>query len=108
MKQPTGERNLVFVPATVEKPAHYVTELTLNYRRVRRFAGFTKQEARNFLAKLRIAAKEGKLNELIKPAATVPGTAFGEYTRGLLDTAEWRQKRSHRRDETSLDAHMIL
>ncbi|MGB7296803.1 MAG: site-specific integrase [Candidatus Aminicenantales bacterium] len=98
------EKNIVFIPARDGKPAHYLTEITLNWRRVRRFAGYTKGEAKTSLAKLRIAAREGKLGDLLKPARVVPGTSFGEYAKGLLDSAAWRQKRSHRRDETSLAA----
>jgi integrase len=101
--------NLVYVPATKdkkgrEKPAHWRTEITVNYKRVRRYAGATKEEALIYLGELRKAAKEGKLDELIRPAKTLPGTAFGEYARALLESAEWKQKRSHRRDETSLEA----
>jgi integrase len=98
------EKNLVFVPAKEGKPAHYVSEITLNYQRVRRFAGYTKEEARNRLSELRLAARKGELEETIRPAAKTPGTTFGEYARGLLDSAEWKKKRSHRRNETSLDA----
>jgi len=101
--------NLVYVPATKdksgrEKPAHWQTEITVNYKRVRRYAGATKEEALIFLGELRKAAKEGKLDELIRPAKALPGTTFGEYARALLDSAEWKQKRSRRRDETSLEA----
>jgi integrase len=97
-------RNLIQVQAKAGKPAHYVTEITLNYRRVRRFAGYTKAEALAYLAELRIATKHGKLDELIRPPRPLPGTNFGDYAKALLDSAEWRQKRSHRRDRTSLDA----
>jgi integrase len=101
--------NLVYIPATKdrkgrEKPAHWQTEITVNYKRVRRYAGATKEEALIYLGELRKAAKEGKLDELIRPAKALPGTTFGVYSRALLDSAEWKQKRSHRRDETSLDA----
>ena len=94
------ERNLIFVPGMDGKPAHYLTEITLNYRRVRRFAGYTKEEARAYLAELRIAEKKGKLGEIVnsKPA----GDMFGAYARSLLDSAEWKAKRSAERDEASL------
>lgn len=94
------EKNLVFVPANKDKPAHYLTEITLNYRRVRRFAGFTKEEARAKLAELRIAAKQGKLEETIKPEQ--PKDLFGEYARAVLDSAEWKSKRSAGRNDISL------
>ncbi len=98
------DKNLKFIKGRDGKPSYYVTEITLNYRRIRRFAGYTKEEAKTYLAKLRLAAREGKLEELIRPAKMLPGTAFGEYARALLESAEWKQKRSHRRDETSLEA----
>jgi len=97
-----NEKNLVFIPAADGKPAHYLTEITLNYRRVRRFAGHTKEEAKTFLAKLRIAAREGKVEDLISPKPA--SDTFGEYARALLDSAEWKQKRSAARDEASLRA----
>ena len=95
-----NERNLVFVPAKDGKPAHYLTEITLGYRRIRRFAGWTKQEARDFLAKMRLAAREGKIEELLNPKPA--GDAFSAYARALLDSAEWKQKRSASRNEISL------
>jgi len=95
-----NERNLVFVPAKDGKPAHYLTEITLGYRRIRRFAGWTKQEARAFLAKMRLAAREGKLEELLNPRPA--GDTFGAYARTLLDSAEWKAKRSASRNELSL------
>lgn len=94
-----SERNLVFIPAKDGKPAHYLTEITLGYRRVRRFAGHTKEEAKTYLAELRIAAKEGRLEDLIRPRPA--GDTFGEYARALLDSAEWKGKRSASRNEIS-------
>ena len=69
---------------------YYVTDITLGYRRIRRFAGYTKEEARDFLAKLRIEAKEGKLEEFIKPKSA--GDTFGAYARILLGSEEWKAK----------------
>jgi integrase len=99
-----NERNLVFVPAGDGKPAHYLTEITLNYRRIRRFAGWTKEEARARLAELRLAARKGELEELLHPKQAPPADTFGAYARRLLDSAEWKQKRSAARDESSLRA----
>ena len=67
-----------------------MTVITLGWRRVRRFAGYTKEEARDYPAKLRVEAKEGKLEELIKPKSS--GDTFGVYARTLLDSAEWKAK----------------
>ena len=92
-------RNLQFVGPGNGRPGYYVTDITLGWRRVRRFAGYTKEEARDFLAKLRIEAKDGKLEELIKPKSA--GDMFGAYGRTLLDSAEWKAKRSSSRNEIS-------
>lgn len=97
------ERNIKFikgVKGTDGKSSYYMTDITLNYRRIRRYAGRSKEEARTYLAKLRIAAKEGKLEELISPKASKD--TFGEYARILLDSAEWKSKRSASRNEISL------
>jgi len=100
MRKTKKERNLKFIKGTDGKPSYYVTEITLNYRRVRRYAGRNKEEAKTYLAELRIAAKEGKLEELISPRSA--GDIFGEYARVLLDSAEWKTKRSASRNEISL------
>jgi hypothetical protein len=55
---------------------------------VRRYAATTKEEALIYLGELRKAAKEGRLDELIRPAKALPGTAFGEYAGVLLPLAE--------------------
>jgi hypothetical protein len=94
-----NEKNLVFIPARDGKPGYYLTEITLKYRRVRRFAGHTKEEARAYLAELRVAAKKGKLGELVNPKPA--GDTFGAYARALLDSAEWKAKRSASRNEIS-------
>jgi len=99
-----GEKNIVFKPAKDGTPAHYLTEITLDYRRIRRFAGWTKEEARAYLAELRIAAKRGELASFIKPQEAPAEATFDEYARRLLDSAEWKQKRSAARDESSLRA----
>jgi len=104
MNYSRNDKNLKFIKGADGKPGYYVTEITLNYRRVRRFAGHTKEEAKAYLAELRIAAKRGELANFIKPQETSAETTFGEYARRLLDSAEWKQKRSAARDEASLRA----
>ncbi len=100
MGKPKKEKNLKFIKAPDGKLSYYMTEITLNYRRVRRYAGRNKEEAKTYLAKLRIAAKDGKLEELISPKPI--RDTFGEYARVLLDSAEWKAKRSASRNEISL------
>lgn len=100
-----SEKNLRFIPsANSGRPGYYVTDITINYHRIRRFAGYTKAEAKDYLAKLRLAARDGRLEEFIKPKAQEPPRAdiFGAYARSLLDSAEWKAKRSASRNEISL------
>jgi integrase/recombinase XerD len=56
-------------------------------------------EAKDYLTKLRIAAKESILEDLINPKSF--GDTFGEYAKSLLDSAEWKAKRSASRNERS-------
>jgi integrase len=100
MKERREENNLKFVKGSESKPGYYLTDVTLNYVRVRRFAGYTKEEAKTYLAELRIAARAGKLTEKIRPQK--PADTFGDYAQALLDSAEWKAKRSASRNEISL------
>lgn len=97
-----NEKNLKFVKGKKGERSYYITDITLNYRRIRRFAGYTKDAARIYLGKLRVAQKEKRLSEFIDPKP--PTDTFGEYARSLLDSAGWKQKRSAARNETSLKA----
>jgi integrase len=96
------DKNLKFVKGENGSRGYYVTEITLNYKRVRRFAGYTKEEAKVLLGKLRIAHKEGRLEEFLNPRQVDMDT-FGVYAEQLLNSAEWKAKRSHRRDKISLN-----
>jgi len=95
------DKNLRFIKGTEGKPGYYVTEITLNFTRIRHHAGYTKGEAKNYLAKLRIAQKDGKLDEFLNPNKA--GDTFGEYAKALLASAEWQAKRSASRNEISLN-----
>ena len=82
------ENNLKYVKGKDGKPSYYQTDITLNYKRIRRYAGRTKEEARAYLSKLILANKAGKLEELLNPKKTCD--AFGEYGKALLESAEWK------------------
>lgn len=94
------DNNLKFIPSKNGKPGYYITDITLNYRRIRKYAGRTKEAARAYLAKLILANKEGKLLELIKPEPKTKTDTFSTYARALLDSAEWKAKRSSSRNES--------
>jgi len=100
MAKTKKEMNLKFIKGENGKPGYYITDITLNYKRIRRYAGSNKEAARNYIAKLRIAAKEGVLEELINPKSD--RDTFGAYARILLDSAEWQIKRNSSRNEISL------
>jgi integrase len=93
-------KNLKHVKGKDGKPSYYQTDITLNYKRIRRYAGRTKEEARAYLAKLILAAKDGKLEDLLNPKKTCD--TFGEYAKGLLESAEWKAKRSSKKNESLL------
>ena len=96
------DKNLKFVKGENGSRGYYVTEITLNYQRIRRFAGYTKEEAKVFLSKLRVAHKEGRLDKVINPQLAKMDT-FGIYADQLLNSAEWKAKRSHKRNKISLN-----
>jgi len=100
MAKPKKEMNLKFIKGKDGKPGYYITDITLNHSRIRRYAGSNKEAARDYIAKLRIAKKEGELEELLNPKSA--RDTFGDYARGLLDSAEWKEKRSSIRNERSL------
>lgn len=94
------ENNLKFIKGENGNPSFYKTDIQLNYRRIRRYAGRTKTEAKAYLARLVLAAKDGTLEEMMNPKPKTD--TFGEYAKGLLNSAEWRAKRSHKKNESLL------
>jgi len=94
------ERNLKFIKKR-NGQGYWLIDITLNYQRIRRFGGYTKAEALNYLAGLRRAARDGKLDEFLGKAKKTD--TFGSYAKTLIESAEWKQKRSWRRDLISLN-----
>ncbi len=94
------ENNLKYIKGNNGKPTYYQTDITLNYKRIRRYAGRTKEESKTYLAKLILAAKDGKLEEMLNPKKSCD--TFGEYAKGLLESAEWKAKRSASKNESLL------
>jgi len=95
------ERNLLFIPGKPGKPGYWRTEITFNHRHIRRFAGYTKEQAKAYLGELRVAHREGRLDELLNPKKKTM-EVFGAYAKTLLESSEWKAKRSHKRDMISL------
>ena len=92
MKQPTREKNLKLVNGA------WVCDLTVQGKRIRQFGGYTKQEARNTLAKLRLMKLDVRFS--LKPP--LEEIAFKEFADQYLELYSKQNKRSWRRDQQSL------
>lgn len=92
MRQPKKEKNLKLVNGA------WTCDLTIQGKRIRQFGGYTKQEARNTLAKLRLEKLDARFG-LKKPIAEV---SFEEFADEFLDLYCKQNKRSWQRDELSL------
>jgi integrase len=95
------KNNLKYIKGGPGEESYYMTDITLNYTRIRRRAGRTKAEAKEYLAKLRLAAKDGTIDQLLGKEKK-KGDTFGEYAESLLESPDWKQKRSHERDRRLL------
>ncbi len=94
MKEPKKERNLKQIEGK------WYVDFTFHGRRIRQFAGLTKDQARNVLAKLRI----DKLDESLgfkRPGGDEP-IPFDTFSKDFLELYSKQNKKSWLRDETSL------
>ncbi len=87
------ERNLKFV-----KGKWYV-DFTFNKKRIRQFGGYTKEQARNTLAKMRIEKLDERLGYK-KPKQS--DIAFDQFAREFIEIYSKQNKKSWKRDEVSL------
>lgn len=95
MAKPKKERNLKLIDGK------WYLDFTFNKRRVRCFGGYTKEQARYTLIKM----KSDKLDEkrgFKKPAQ--PNIGFMEFAREFIEIYSKQNKRSWDRDESSLKA----
>jgi len=96
MTESRKEKNLKFANGK------YYLDFTFKGKRIRRFGGYTKEQARVALAKERLDRRDVALG-LKKPA--VEEVDFGKFADKYLDLYSKVNKRSWRSDETSL-AHL--
>jgi integrase len=94
MRKSKKEKNLKFV-----KGKWYV-DFTFNHKRVRQFGGYTKEQARNTLAKMRIEKLDEKMG-FRKPEKGEP-VPFEKFADEFLELYSKQNKRSWARDEASL------
>jgi len=99
-RAPREERNLHWIEPCGGKAGFYVSEITFRGRRIRRFAGWTKEQARATLGKLRNASFEGRLEDVLDPKREELRT-FEGYAKDQIESETWKQKRSWKRDELS-------
>ncbi len=88
------DRNLSF------KDGKWYLDFTFRGKRIRQFAGFTKDQARNVLARLRIEKLDERLG-FTRPVAPDP-IPFDKFAADFLELYAKQNKRSWRRDELSL------
>ncbi len=94
MREPKKERNLKQIEGK------WYVDFTFHGRRIRQFAGLTKDQARNVLAKLRI----DKLDESLgfkRPGSDEP-IPFDKFSKDFLELYSKQNKKSWRRDEASI------
>lgn len=87
------EKNLKFVNG------RWYVDFTFNKKRIRRFGGYTKEQARNTLAKLRLEKLDERLG-FKKPEK--PDVPFDEFSKEFIELHSKLHKRSWKRDEASL------
>ena len=93
MGEPKKEKNLKFIKGK------WYLDFTFNKKRIRQFGGYTKEQARNTLAKMRIEKLDEKLGYK-KP--TQPDIGFVEFAREFIEIYSKQNKRSWGRDEIAL------
>jgi len=93
MVKPKKDRNLKFIDGK------WYVDFTFNKKRIRRFGGYTKEQARNRLAKLRLEKLDEQLG-FKKPEK--PDISFEKFANEFIELYSKQHKRSWKRDEVSL------
>lgn len=93
MVKPKKDRNLKFIDGK------WYVDFTFNKKRIRRFGGYTKEQARNRLAKLRLEKLDEQLG-FKKPEK--PDISFEKFADEFMELYSKQNKRSWARDESSL------
>lgn len=88
------EKNLKFIEGK------WYLDFTFNAKRIRRFGGYTKEQARNTLAKLRIEKLDERLG--FRKPGKLEDVPFEKFADDFLETYSKQNKKSWKRDETSI------
>ena len=95
MVKPRKDRNII------SREGKWYLDFTYRGKRIREFGGYTKDQARNTLAKLRIEKLDEKLG-FKKPENQAP-VLFEKFADEFLEVYAKQNKRSWKRDEISLN-----
>lgn len=93
MRESKKERNLKFVDDK------WYVDFTFNKKRIRQFGGYTKEQARMALAKLRIEKLDEKMGFKNSNHEDI---SFEQFANDFIDLYSKQNKKSWKRDETSL------
>ena len=93
MRKPKEEKNLKFIDGK------WYVDFTFNKKRIRQFGGYTKEQAKIKLAKLRIEKQDEKLG--LKKPEKKP-ILFEDFSKEFIEVYAKQNKRSWDRDEFSL------
>ena len=93
MGKPKKEKNLKLIDGK------WYIDFTFNKKRIRQFGGYTKEQARNTLIKMK-AEKLDEKRGYKKPAQ--PDIGFAEFAREFIEIYSKQNKKSWTRDEVSL------
>jgi len=94
MRKPNKERNLKFIDGK------WYLDFTFNKKRIRQLGGYTKEQARTTLAKLRIEKLDEKMG--YKKPANQEDVSFEKFAKDFINLYSKQNKKSWRRDEASL------
>ena len=93
MGKPKKERNLKLIDGK------WYVDFTFNKKRIRKFGGYTKEQARNTLAKMRIEKLDERLGYKNPKQSDI---AFDQFAKEFIEIYSKQNKRSWQRDEASL------
>jgi hypothetical protein len=94
MIKPKKDRNLKYVDSK------WYVDFTFNKKRIRAFGGYTKDQARNKLTKMRMEKLDEKMG--FKKPEKKPDILFEKFADEFIEIYAKQNKRSWKRDEVSL------
>jgi integrase len=94
MRETKKEKNLKFINGK------WYIDFTFSHKRIRQFGGYTKEQAKNILAKMRVEKLDEKLG--FKKPKIGEDILFKKFADDFVETYSKQNKKSWRRDEAAL------